>query len=180
MQYSLGTAQRYYSDISDALLAQNLSNAAVGALDISSDFQHCLLKLNQYSSGKPKGPLALVVSVTPERLDLEELQSTTENMKAYAAQHGYSFYLQTVKPGGLFNSYSARWMQLVSSQIWQEHEWVLHLDSDSIFVDFKKTFEQYTSSSSHLFLQIRLNKEVTAAAVLVRTSAFAGRCQHTP
>ena len=46
--------------------------------------------------------------------------------------------------------------------------WDASQDGDTIFLDFAKNFSGYMASGQHMFWQIRLNKEVTAAAALIR------------
>lgn len=79
---------------------------------------------------------------------------------------------QTTETSKLLHFFSARWLDLAISEVWAGHEWVLHLDGDTIFLDLSRGFEELMASGQHLFWQIRLNKEVTAAAALMRTSPF--------
>ena len=147
--------------------------------NVSADVHACLRKLNTNSGVGKKEGLAIVISLSPEREGSVELQHAANNMKQYADKHGYHFYIQYAQTSKLYHFFSARWFKLAASQMWQKHEWVLHLDADSIFVDFDKSFESFTSSPQDLIFQIRLNKEVTAAVVLMRTSPFAGCFLHS-
>lgn len=162
---------RFYDSLSQVLQADH---APRHALNPTVDVQHCLRQIEINSTSiEQKNGLAIVVSISPDRASDIELAHATDNMKQYAEKHGYTFYLATSQTSSLVHFFSARWLDLVTSKVWQQHEWVLHLDGDSIFLDFNKTFDAYTTAPQDIFLQIRLNKEVTAAAVLMRTSPFA-------
>ena len=113
-----------------------------------------------------------MVSVSRDHASEAELEHATDNMKQYALKHGHAFYLQHAETNKVTHFFSARWLSLLSNPLWERHEWVLHLDGDSIFVDFQKGLERFTSLTQDIFLQIRSNMEVTAAAVLLRTSPF--------
>ncbi len=166
-------AMQYFTDILHVMRTEH-PDAKIGQnLDPSVDVQHCLRRIGESGSSQSKEGLAIVVSVSPDRTSDVELDHTTDNIKQYAEKHGYRFYLQIAQTSKLVHFFSARWLDLVTSDVWRRHKWVLHLDGDSIFLNFNKSLEAYTSMPEDVILQLRLNKEVTAAAVLMRTTPFA-------
>ena len=170
--YTYNRAMHYYDGLLHLLKADHAKRYESTP---SADVQHCLRRIEEkHMSVEKKSGLAIVVSIIPDRASDVEVEHATDNMKHYAERHGYTFYLVTLsnkQPHACF--FTARWLDLVTSQVWKQYEWVLHLDGDSIFLDFNKSLDQYTTASQDIFLQVRLNREVTAAAVLMRTSSFA-------
>lgn len=165
---------QYYQEIAELVHANFPEHSLLQELNPSADVQHCLRTLSAPTYGAQfKEGLAIVVSASPDRLSDLELEHATDNVKQYAEEHGYKFYLQTAQTSKLVHFFSARWLDLITSKMWQQHDWVLHLDGDSIFLDFNKSLEAYTTSAQQIILQVRLNKEVTAAAALMRTTPFA-------
>ena len=171
--YTYDRAMQYYKVMPGMLTHSSPPAIERQDTNASAYVQHCLKSLEKAANGNRKEGLAIVVSVSLERQSDAELQHAMDNMKQYASRHEYTFYLQLIPQSTSLHFFSMRWLELVASQIWERHEYILHLDSDSVFIDFQKSLGKWTSSPQHIFLQIRLNKEVTAAAVLVRTSAFA-------
>ena len=160
---------QYYAGIASS---QSQHLAGDKTAEASDYVQHCLRKLDVPSAGLNQSGLVIVVSVSPDRMSDPEIGHVVDNMECYARKHGYGFHLSSAHTTKSLHFFSARWLALVSGALWDDYEWILHLDGDSVFVDFHKDLGKFTSSSQHMFFQIRLNKEVTAAAALLRTSQF--------
>ena len=169
--YSFDRAMQYYAAPSDSLHADP-SSTARPEVHPSARVQHCLRELDTADSGAPKAGLVIVVTVSPDRISDAELGHATDNIRRYAEKWGYSFHIETAQATTLFHFMNARWLALITSPVWQRHEWILHLDGDSIIVGFNKSLEAFTASSEHMYMQIRENKEVTGAVQLMRTTPF--------
>jgi hypothetical protein len=58
------------------------------------------------------------------------------------------------------------------SPLWDTHDWVLGVDGDSIVVNASLSLDPYLSSPEDILLHVRMNGEVAAAAVLLKTTPF--------
>jgi hypothetical protein len=149
-------------------------------------FKSAFVKFEQCVAGElepePAGPellprLGIVISVTKHwaLTHKADIASVTSNFECYAAAHNYTFLLNIMDdmPAGQF--FHER-HHVVRQQLLRRFHFLLHLDADSLVLNISRSLDQYLRPDSpHVQLHMHENGEVTAAAYLVRNSAYS-RC----
>ncbi len=140
---------------------------------------NCLALIDEPGEAMSKQKsLAIVVSASDGRRDDIELQHTSGAWATYAKHNNYTFQMvwlpETGSPEtGSLHFFTRRWAGILASSVWKEHQWVLGIDGDTIPRALNISFDPFLASSQDIILHARLNGEVEASAVMMKTSPFA-------
>lgn len=121
---------------------------------------------------KPKR-LAIVMSASDGRRDNIELKLTSGAWAMYAKHNNYTFQMVWLPETGSLHFFTRRWAGILASSVWKEHQWVLGIDGDTIPRGLDVSFDPFLASSQDIILHARLNGEVEASAVMMKTTPFA-------
>jgi hypothetical protein len=140
--------------------------------------EHCLHRIGIEGHQDKPHKLAIVMSAGDTRRDNVELQRTSAAWEAYAQHNQYTFEMiwlpeRPTPESGDMHFFTRRWAAILASSAWKQHQWVMGIDGDTLPRAMNATLEPYFSLPEDVVLHARMNGEVAAAAVLLRTSAFA-------
>lgn len=120
-----------------------------------------------------RSKLMIIMSETVDRKGRPDTAHVVDNFQRYCARHGYLFKLHHYEVDDDLGVFGTRWKD--AFKWWYMADWLLMVDSDTLVANISTSLDSFLNGPEHVLLHWRPNREVTAAAVAVRTTSF-GRC----